>query len=88
MIDCGLYYGQNLYSIAFHYLNLLVCWTGINEHIDILYLILKSTSYEYILEKILLTSEVGQIIIIIYPQVLSSEPSPFLPDGVILSCNY
>ena len=48
MIDCGLYYGQNLYSIAFHYLNLLVCWTGINEHIDILYLILKSTSYEYI----------------------------------------
>jgi hypothetical protein len=66
-------------------LSLLVAWTGINEHIDILYLMLKSTSHEY---KMLLTSEVGKILVITDHQLLSSEPSPFPPDEVILSCTY
>jgi hypothetical protein len=35
MKDCGVYSGLKLYFIAFHYLSLLVPWTGINERIDI-----------------------------------------------------
>ena len=34
--------------IAFHSLSFLVRWTGINEHIDIRYLVLKHTYYEHI----------------------------------------
>jgi hypothetical protein len=48
--------------IAFHYLTLLVRCQQINEHIDELYLFLKSTYNEHILEKILSASEMGPIV--------------------------
>jgi hypothetical protein len=34
--------------IAFHSLSVLVRWAGINEHIDMRYLVLKHTYYEHI----------------------------------------
>ena len=48
MKDCGLYSGQNIVFYRFSLTKFVCSLDGINEHIDILYLILKSTSYEYI----------------------------------------
>ena len=48
--------------IAFHYLTLLVCCRQINEYIDELYLFLKSTYIEHILENKFSASEMGPIV--------------------------
>jgi hypothetical protein len=53
--------------VAFHYLTLLVRCEEIGTHIHYLYLFLKSTYCEYILEKKLSTSKVGPILALIAP---------------------
>jgi hypothetical protein len=58
--------------IAFHYLNLSIRCEKLDTHIKLLYLFLKSTYCEYILEKILSTSEVGPILALIAPSPLFS----------------
>ena len=55
---------------AFHYLTLSVRCEEIDAHINYLYLFQKSTYCEYILEKILSTSEVGPILALIAPSPL------------------
>ena len=59
--------------IAFHYLNLSIRCEELDTHIKQLYLFLKSTYCEYILEKILSTSEVGPILALIAPSPLRVE---------------
>jgi hypothetical protein len=55
---------------CFHYLTLLVRCEEIGAHINYLYLFLKSTYREYILEKKLSTSEVEPILALIAPSPL------------------
>jgi hypothetical protein len=55
---------------AFHYLTLSVRCEELDAHINKLYLFLKSTYCEYILEKILSTSEVEPILDLIAPSPL------------------
>jgi hypothetical protein len=55
---------------AFHYLNLAIRCEELDTHINLLYLLLKSTYCEYILEKILSTSEVGPILALVAPSPL------------------
>ena len=55
---------------AFHYLTLSVRCEELDAHINYLYLFLKSIYCEYILEKILSTSEVGPILALIAPSPL------------------
>ena len=81
MIHCVLNSGQKVYLIAFHYLSLLVRWTGKNVDIDILYLILKSTYYEP-LRKCYQHRRWGRCFHY-RPQLQSSEPPPFLPDSIL-----
>ena len=57
---------------AFHYLTLSVRCEELDAYINKLYLFLKSTYCEYILEKILSTSEVGPILALIAPSPLST----------------
>ena len=59
--------------VAFHYLTLLVRCEKIGAHINYLYLFLKSTYWEYILEKKISTSEVGPILALIAPSPLSYQ---------------
>jgi hypothetical protein len=56
---------------AFHCLTLSVRCEELDAHINYLYLFLKSTYCEYILEKILSTSEVGPIVTLIVLSPLS-----------------
>ena len=56
--------------IAFQYLNLSIRCEELDTHIKQLYLFLKSAYCEYILEKILSTSEVGPILALIAPSPL------------------
>ena len=55
---------------AFHYLTLSVRCEELDAHINYLYLFLKSTYCEYILEKILSTSEAEPILALIAPSPL------------------
>ena len=55
---------------GFHYLNLSIRSEELDTHINELYLFLKSTYSEYILENILSTSEVGPILVLIAPSSL------------------
>jgi hypothetical protein len=55
---------------ALHYLTLSVRCEELDAHINLLYLFMKSTYCEYILEKILWTSEVGPILALIAPSPL------------------
>ena len=63
---------KKLTFVPFHYLTLLVRCEEIGVHIIYLYLFLKSTYWEYILEKKLSTSEVGPILGLIAPSPLYS----------------
>jgi hypothetical protein len=56
---------------TFHYLSLSVRCEELDAHINLLYLFMKSTYCEYILEKILSTSEVGPILALIAPSPLT-----------------
>ena len=70
--------------VAFHYLTLLVSCEEIGAHINYVYLILKSTQWEYILEKKISTSEVGPILALIANSPLEMfEPSGKLKDNFI-----
>jgi hypothetical protein len=73
-----LYYGENKLIInemkkmtfsVFHYLTLSVRCEELEAHINKLYLFLKSTYCEYILEKILSTSDVGPILALIWSNI-------------------
>ena len=55
---------------AFHYLTLSVRCEELDAHINYLYLFLKSTYCEYILKKMLSTSEVEPILALIAPSPL------------------
>jgi hypothetical protein len=55
---------------AFHYLTLSVRCEELDAHTNKLYLFLKSKYCEYILEKMLSTSEVGSILTFIAPSPL------------------
>ena len=57
---------------AIRYLNLSIRCEELDTHIKQLYLFLKSTYCEYILDEILSTSEVGPILALIAPSPLTS----------------
>ena len=81
--------------IAFHSLTVLVRWAGINEHIDMRYLVLKHTYYEHIFNFCLIIDiAAGAILVMTVPIHLRPPPlSPSLEQyihflGFFLSCPY
>ena len=70
--------------IAFHYLTLLVSSEDIGAHIIYVHLIVKSTQWEYILEKKISTSEVGpNLALIAHSPLEMFEPYEKLKDHFI-----
>jgi hypothetical protein len=80
--------------IAFNSLTCLVRWAGINEHIDMRYLVLKHTYHEHIFLFLIIDIAAGAILVMTVPSHLRPPPLPpslgqyihFL--GYFLSCPY